>query len=100
MKKSLLLFVLLAVSACAFAQSALPAAADHVHFARVYNPHTAAPPPGVTMTYYGGPIMFGDSNSIYIIYYGNWTTGPLIWGTNQAPGFPPDTRYLCSFGIW
>jgi hypothetical protein len=32
--------------------------------------------------------------------YGNWTTGPLIWGANQAPGFPPDTRYLCSFGIW
>src|SRR5215471_4004760 len=73
MKRSLLVLVLVAFAACAFAQSAIPVGADHVHFARVYNAHQPAQPPGVTMTYYGGPLMLGTVN-IYIIYYGNWDT--------------------------
>lgn len=73
MKRSLLVLVLVAFAACAFAQSAVPVGADHVHFARVYNAHQPAQPPGVTMTYYGGPLMLGTVN-IYIIYYGNWDT--------------------------
>src|SRR5215471_8832736 len=67
MKRFLLVLVVVAFAACAFAQSG-------VHITRVYNPHTAAPPPGVTMTYYGGPIMLGTP-TIYIIFYGNWDTG-------------------------
>jgi hypothetical protein len=73
MKRLILLTIVVTLAACASAQD-LPVAADHVHFARVYNPHATAQPPGVTMTYYGGPIMFGTSNSLYIIYYGNWDT--------------------------
>src|SRR3974390_2728855 len=74
MKNCLLIAVVVAFAACAFAQDAVPVGAENVHFAKVYNPHTSAPPPGVTMTYYGGPIMYGTSNSIYIVYYGNWDT--------------------------
>jgi hypothetical protein len=73
MKRSLLVVVLVAF-AFALAQSAV--AADHVHFARVYKPGQAAvPASGLDMTYYGGPIMYGTNNSIYIVYYGNWDTG-------------------------
>ena len=77
MKKSLLIGVLIVLLASfAIAQDdAFPAGAEHAHFARVYNPNAPVAPAGNNMTYYGGPIMSGNANNIYIVYYGNWTTG-------------------------
>jgi len=66
MKRSLLIGVLIVLLASfAIAQDdAFPAGAERAHFARVYNPNAPAPPPGQTMTYYGGPIMSGNANNI------------------------------------
>src|SRR5438477_11849289 len=71
---SLLALVLMLLASLAVSQDALPKGARKAHFARVYNPNAPAVAPGNTMTYYGGPIMSG-TNSIYIVYYGNWTSG-------------------------
>jgi hypothetical protein len=74
MKNALLVAtLLLLVTSLAVSQNALPAGAAGAHFTRVYNPNAPALPPAQTMTYYGGPIMSGSANQIYIVYYGNWT---------------------------
>jgi len=51
------------------------------------------------MTYYGGPIMSGTANNIYIVYYGNWTSGDKriinSWATNigASPLYNANTTF-------
>jgi hypothetical protein len=72
---SLLAVALMLLASLAVSQDALPEGARKAHFARVYNPNAPAAPPASTMTYYGGPIMSGNADNIYIVYYGTWTSG-------------------------
>jgi len=66
--------LLLLASIVLIASSGLAQESSQVHFARVYRPNEAPPPAGQNITYFGGPLMLGAKNTIYIVYYGNWKT--------------------------
>jgi hypothetical protein len=92
-------FQVLAVALCLGSLAIAQSLPKNVHVLRPYGQQGNAPASNLTITYNGGPVM-GTGATVYVIYYGNWSTkatgivNRFIQSLNGSPQFNVNTTYF------